>query len=139
MHPSGRLWFLTYPFNIFMYHSNRYIHLKKIGPHSLISLTKWTVRCTMISKNWRWKIYFKLTQHNHNILLQLIQFLGSITVLHIALKKKQSWVMAWRSCFRSIEHIKTGNNYCNNAWQSWNFRQINFRSFINMRHQKFDE
>jgi len=46
---SSRYWFLTYPFKIFMYLSTGYIHLKKIGPHNWISLTRLTIKWTMIS------------------------------------------------------------------------------------------
>jgi len=42
----------------------------------------------MISKNKGEKIHLKLAPINHNILLQLFQFVGSIILLHIALKKK---------------------------------------------------
>jgi len=43
--------FSTYHFNILMHCSIGYIYHKKREPHILISLTKWTIKWTMISKN----------------------------------------------------------------------------------------
>jgi len=138
MHPSGWLWFFTYPLNIFMSYSNEYIYLKKTGPHSLISLTKWTIRCTMISKNEGEK--YISSWHNVTTIFfcNSSSFSGSITLLHTALKKKHSWVMTWRTCFRSIERIATDNNCYINAWQ-WDFKPTSFNSFIDTRLWIFDE
>ena len=47
---SGRCWFLVKPFNTFMYCLNGYIHCKTTEPHNRISLTRWTTKCTIMSK-----------------------------------------------------------------------------------------
>ena len=44
-------WFFVYPFNTFMYRSTGYIHHKKTRPHNQISLTRWTIKWTIMSKN----------------------------------------------------------------------------------------
>jgi len=139
MQPSDQFRFLTYPFNMFIYHSNEYIHLKKIEPQSLISLIKWTIRCIMISKNEGGKYISSWHSVTTTSFCNSFSFIGSITLLHIVLKQKQSRVMTWRTCYGNIEYIVTVSNYCINTWQSRNFKPTSFRSFIELRLWIFGE
>jgi len=47
--------------------------------------------------------------------------------------------MTLRICVGNTERIATGSSCCINAWQSWDFNPICFRSFINTRLWIFDE
>jgi hypothetical protein len=46
-----KLYFPHIPFNVFKYHSTKYIHRVWIGSHNSNSSTKWTNKCVMISKH----------------------------------------------------------------------------------------
>ena len=55
-----------------MYHLTGYIHHKKMGPHNLISFTRWTIKWTIMSKNDRGK-YIANWKDNGSLILQIIQ------------------------------------------------------------------
>jgi len=64
---------------------------------------------------------------------------GSMTLLHIALKKKHKQVMAILTLYGIIPRIAIANSYCINMWQSWDFKSTNLRSLMDTRLLIFEE
>ena len=116
------IWILHIPFE--------YFHASLNGPHILISLTRWTIKWTMIWKNeggkyissWH-KIMIVSFSNSSNLV-------GSITFLQIALKNRQRRVMTCLTLFGRIPRIATGRRSCIRTWQLWDFKPISFKSFI---------
>ena len=124
------IWILIYPFNIFMHGSFGYIHRKNIGIHILISLTRWVIKCTMISKNERekyissWHKIMIASFSNSSNLVELITF------LQIVSKNRQRWLMTYLTIFGKIPQIVTRRRSCVKTKQSWDFKPISFKYSI---------
>ena len=99
-----------------------------MGPHNLISLTRWTIKSTLTSKNEEGKYI----SNWHKIIAALFSsssnLTGLMTSLHISLKKKLRRVIACLTLLGKISRIATTNNYCIKRWQSWDFKATNFIS-----------
>jgi len=130
---SGWYGFFTYPFNIFMYLLIGYIHLKNIGPHILISLTRWIIKWTMMSKNEGGK--YILSWHKITIasFSKSSNVARSITFWQILLKNMQRRVMTCLTLLGKMPRITTGRSCWMRTWQSWDFKPTSFKSFIETR------
>ena len=110
--------------------SNRYIQRIYTSPRNSIFLTKHIVKWIMMSKNDGGK--YCSNKHNVWTISSFIAFsLDTSTVFaQIALKNKHNFVIANLTRFWSISLRVTGNNCCVNAWQSWDFKLMSLKSFI---------
>ena len=116
-----------------------YIHLKYTGPQNLISLTTWTSKCTMMSKNnggknissWHKMITISAWSSSN--------FKGSMTLLQIEEKNAHKRVIVCLTFFGKIPRIATGNNCCIQMWQSWDFRLTSFKSCMDTKLWIFKE
>ena len=64
---------------------------------------------------------------------------GSMTLQHMALKRKHEGVMACLTFLGKMSRIATTNSCCIMTWQSWDFKPTNFRSFNCTRLLIFEE
>jgi len=136
---SRRYWFFTYVFKIFIYRSMGHIHLKYTGPQNLISLTRWTSKCTMTSKNdggknissWHKMITISAWSSSN--------FKGAMTLLQFEKKNAYKRVIVCLTFLGKIPRIATGNNYCIKMWQSWDFRPTSFKSCMDTKLWIFEE
>jgi len=122
-----------------MYRSIGCIHHKKIEPHDQISVTRWTIRWTMMSKNDGGKCISNWQRTMKTSFSKSSNCWGSMTLLHITLKRKHKRVMATLTLSGKIPWIATGNRCCIKTWQSWDFKPTNFRSLRVTRLLIFEE
>ena len=122
-----------------MYNSTRYIHHKEIGPHNLISLTRRTIKWTIMSKNDGGKYISNWQRTMAALFSKSSNCWGSKTLLQIALKKKHKQVMATLTLSSKKPQMATTNSCCINTWQSWVFKPTNLRSLTNTRLLIFEE
>ena len=116
-----------------MYRSTGYIHRKKMGPQNLISLTRWTITWTIMSKNDKGKYISNWERTMVASFSKSSNCRGSMTLLQIALKKNHKQVMAILTLSGKIPWIATTNSCCINTWQSWDFKPTNLKSLIDIR------
>ena len=100
-----------------------------MGPHNLISFTRWTLKCTMMSKNEEGKYISNWHKIITTSFSKLSNFRGPMTLLHMVLKKKQRQVMACLSLLVKMSYIATTKSCCIKTWQSSDFKPTNLRSF----------
>ena len=89
------------------------------------------------------KLGRKYVSNWHNIIAVSFSsssnFIGSRTLLHMALKKKHNRVMANLTLLGKMSHMATTNNCCIKMWQSWDFNPTNLKSFNCRRLLIFEE
>jgi len=122
-----------------MYHSTGYIHCKKMGLHNWISLTKCTIKWTIMSKNGGGKYISNWQRTMAVSFSKSSNCRGSMALLEIALKTKYKRVIATLTLSGKIPRIATCNSYCINTWESWDFKPTNFRSLMDTRLLIFEE
>jgi len=131
--------FFIYHFKNFMYRSTGYIHRKKMGSHDLIFLTRWIIKWIVMSKNKGGKYISNWHKIIATSFSKSSNFKGSITLLHMTLKKKHRWVMACLTLLGKMSWIAMTSSCCIKTWQSWDFKPTNFRSFNYTRLLIFEE
>ena len=109
------------------------------GPHIIISLTIWTIKWTMISKNEGEKYISGWLKRMIALFSKSSNLVGSITFLQIALMNRQRRVMTYLTFFSRILQITTKRRSCIRTWQSWDFKPISFKFFIEMRLLIFED
>ena len=101
-----------------MYRSTGYIHRKKTRPHNLISLTRWTIKWIIMSKNDGEKY---ISNWQRKIQLLRVNDFATDNIKH-------KRVMATLTLLGKILQIAIDNSCCIKTWQSWDFKPNNFIS-----------
>ena len=100
-----------------------------MGPHNLISLTRWTIKSTLTSKNEEGKYI----SNWHKIIAvsfsKSSNYRRSMTLVYMALKKNHRRVMACLTLLGKMSRIATAKSCCIKTWQSWDFKPTNFIYF----------
>ena len=122
-----------------MYCSTGYIHLKNIGPQHRISLTRWTTKCTIMSKNEGGKNIYIWQRTTATSSSKSSNCLGSITFAHIELKMKHTRLIATQTFSGNVPRIATSKSYCINTWQSCDFKPTNLSLVTDTRLLMFEE
>ena len=101
---------------IYALHINEFELCVWTGPQHLISLTRCTIKWIIMSK----KAGGKYISNWHSIIAASFSsssnLIGSMTLLHMAWKKKHRRVMANLTLFVKMSSIATVNNCCINTW-----------------------
>ena len=100
-----------------------------MGPHNLISLTRWTIKSTLTSKNEEGKYI----SNWHKIIAvsfsKSSNYRRSMTLVYMALKKNHRRVMACLTLLGKMSRIATAKSCCIKTWHSWDFKTTNFEIF----------
>ncbi len=88
MLPYGHVWFLTYPFRAFMYHSMGYIHHVWTWPNMWSFSKRWTTKCVITLKHVGRKTFFKV-----HMVFATLTF--STSMLFESITYKQSLLNIW--------------------------------------------